>query len=244
MSYYKIINGVKYDRQLLELATEFVTGEGESQIAVREAQLLVKLAKDGRSITDTEQKTLYYIRQNFDFTEKAAAWFDEQFPPLSAVQASIQKVVIDSFDLPGLKIIVDEHEVAQQEALAHNQISFEQALHTTLQSYLHDGTHIESPRSLTENVHEIFRDKFHTEEAWDTALTNKVRDYLNHNSYLVLHPLRPLTDEEDILNRPEDGETTAQNWIFQLSLRNLSDHIFWAITDRSGEKQTYNYGFN
>ncbi|MFN7120213.1 MAG: hypothetical protein ACK4TA_25715 [Saprospiraceae bacterium] len=244
MSYYKIIKGIKYDKQLLDVANEFVTGEEEAEISEREMQLLVKLAQDGRSITDIERGTLYYIRQHFNLSKQAALWFDKHFPPLSRVQAAIQKVVIETFDLPGLKLIVDENEVAAQEALSTNQVSFEQALYATLESFLHDGSANESPRSLTESVHEIFRDKFQTEEAWEAALADKICEYLNENSYLALHPLRALTADEELFSQPENGEAVEQNWIFQLSLRNLSDHLFWAVTSRSGEPPTYNYGFN
>lgn len=201
-------------------------------------------AQDGRGVSATEKATLYYIRQNFNITSKAIVWFDQQFPPLTSVQVIIQIVVIDEFKLPGLKIFAANDEVATQQALPNNQVSFEQALRDTLASFLIDGTHSESPRSLVENVHKIFRDKFPSETTWNTALTNKMLEYLNENSYLTLHPLRPLTDDEDFFNRPENAETTDQNWIFQLSLRNLSDHIYWAITDRTAAKATYNYGFN
>lgn len=39
---------------------------------------------------------------------------------------------------------------------------------------------------------------------------------------------------------PENGETIADNWIFQLD---LDDEIIRAIIDRSGVKACYNYGF-
>lgn len=246
MSYYKIINGAKYDKQLWELATEFTTGEGDGRISQREMQLIVKLAQDGRGVTEIEKATLLYIRQNFNLTEAAATWLDAYFYNnyQSDIQAIIQKIGVEEFDLPQLRLVIEEKEVKTQEALPLNKISFEEALRLSLNSFLKNGEHIESPRSLVENVHELYRDKFESDEAWDAALTAKVREYLSENSKLVMHPLRPLTDEEDLFAAPEDGETTHQNWIFQLSLRNLSDHLYWAITDRNGEKPTYNYGFN
>lgn len=243
MSYYKVIKGIKYDKQLWEVATEFTTGEGDGRIALREIQLLVKLAQDGRGVTDIEKATLHYIRQNFNLTDAAAEWFDQRFAETD-VQKTIQQVVVQEFDFPNLSVIADAAEVAAQMALPNNTISFEQALRNALNSFLKDGEHIESPRSLVENVHELFRDRFENEAAWDAALTAKVREYLSENSQLAHHPLRALTDDEALFNRPENGETTAQNWIFQLSLRNLSDHVYWAISDRTGVKPTYNYGFN
>lgn len=246
MSYYKVINGEKYDKQLWEVATEFSTGEGDGRISQREIQLIVKLAQDGRGITAIEKATLLYIRKHFNLTEAAAAWFDNQFNNIQNTDAMsiIQTVVIKEFDLPNLRIIASEEEVNAQSALPNNVVSFEDMLRATLASILKDGSDVESPRSLVENVHELFRDRFDSDEAWDAALTAKVREYLKENSQLALHPLRPLTDDEDLFNRPEGGETSDKNWIFQLSLRNLSDHIYWIITDRTGAKPTHNYGFN
>jgi hypothetical protein len=140
--------------------------------------------------------------------------------------------------------VIEEGEVTAQAALPQHKITFEQALRLSLHSFLKDGEHTESPRSLVENVHELYRNKFDTKEAWDTALTAKVREYMSENSKLAMHPMRLLTADEDLFATPENGETTRQYWIFQLSLRNLSDHLFWALTDRTGERPTYNYGFN
>ena len=42
----------------------------------------------------------------------------------------------------------------------------------------------------------------------------------------------------------QEGEQIQANWIFVLMAESLSDHIQWAIVDRSGLRETYNYGFN
>jgi hypothetical protein len=39
-------------------------------------------ANDGPGVTDTEKRTLEYIRNNFEFTEAAAKDFDEKFAGL------------------------------------------------------------------------------------------------------------------------------------------------------------------
>ena len=43
---------------------------------------------------------------------------------------------------------------------------------------------------------------------------------------------------------PENRESLAESWSFYLSMDALSDHLFWAIVDRSGAQPAYNYGFN
>lgn len=75
---YKTIDGVKYEKELLELADKHTTGRGESQISKDEAMDLINSAKDGVEVTETEMATLKYIRANYKFTDAAAALFDEQ----------------------------------------------------------------------------------------------------------------------------------------------------------------------
>lgn len=74
---YVTIDGVKLEKELLELAKKHTTGRGESRISKDEAQELIDSANDGVKITDTEMATLKYIRENFTFTEPAAAIFDK-----------------------------------------------------------------------------------------------------------------------------------------------------------------------
>lgn len=73
---YVTIDGVKYEKELIELAKEHTTGRGEGKISKDEAADLINSAKDGAGVTDTEMATLKYIRANFDFTDAAAAQFD------------------------------------------------------------------------------------------------------------------------------------------------------------------------
>ncbi len=43
---------------------------------------------------------------------------------------------------------------------------------------------------------------------------------------------------------PERGESDQDFWIFCLTIPALSDHLFWVLLDKSGQKQPYIYGFN
>ncbi|MBM7456829.1 hypothetical protein HNR62_002731 [Oceanisphaera litoralis] len=75
---YVIIGGEKYEKELIDLATAHTTGKGEGKISKDEAADLLTSALDGQGVTDTEMNTLKYIRQNFDFTDAAAAYFDNE----------------------------------------------------------------------------------------------------------------------------------------------------------------------
>ena len=79
---YQSIDGVKYEKELLDLAIAHTTGSGEGKLSKDEVADLFKSANDGQGVTDTEKLTLDYIRKNFEFTEAAARDFDEAFAKL------------------------------------------------------------------------------------------------------------------------------------------------------------------
>lgn len=79
---YQIINGVQYEKELLDLAAKHTTGAGESKLSKDEVQDLFDSAADGRTVTETEKRTLGYIRENFQFTDASAKLFDELFSKL------------------------------------------------------------------------------------------------------------------------------------------------------------------
>jgi hypothetical protein len=79
---YVQIDGVKYEKELLDLAELHTTGRGEGKISADEAQLLIESAQDGVQVTEIELSTLHYIRKNFEFTDKAAAYFDAELATL------------------------------------------------------------------------------------------------------------------------------------------------------------------
>ena len=81
-SYYKTINGVRYDRALLEAAEERISGQGDGSISEKAAEEIVELTKDGGRITETELTTLKHIRENYKFTPKAAEWFAGKLPEI------------------------------------------------------------------------------------------------------------------------------------------------------------------
>jgi len=75
---YVTIDGEKYEKELLDLAKEYTTGKGEGKVSKDEVEGLFTSALDGKGITETELKTLQYIRANFVFTDASAKLFDEK----------------------------------------------------------------------------------------------------------------------------------------------------------------------
>jgi len=79
---YVTIDGEKYEKELIDLAIAHTTGRGEGKISKDEAADLINSAKDGVKVTDTELKTLKYIRSTYDLTDAAAAQFDADIAAL------------------------------------------------------------------------------------------------------------------------------------------------------------------
>lgn len=79
---YQTIDGVKYEKELLDLAVKHTTGVGEGKLSKDEVSDLFKSASDGQGVTETEKLTLEYIRNNFEFTDAAAKDFDAAFASL------------------------------------------------------------------------------------------------------------------------------------------------------------------
>jgi signal transduction histidine kinase len=79
---YENIDGVKYEKELLDLARKHTTGRGEGKLSKDEVADLFKSANDGQGVTETEKRTLEYIRKRFVFTDAAAKDFDHAFARL------------------------------------------------------------------------------------------------------------------------------------------------------------------
>ena len=75
MSYYKTIEGKKYDGEIIELAEKLTAGAGDGRISMADAKEILEAVMDGDSYTDIEKDTMYYIRQNFKWTEASDDWF-------------------------------------------------------------------------------------------------------------------------------------------------------------------------
>lgn len=76
---YESIDGTTYEKELLNLARKHTTGWGEGKLSLDEVADLFASAADGHGVTETETKTLAYIRRSFAFIDAAAADFDRRF---------------------------------------------------------------------------------------------------------------------------------------------------------------------
>ena len=97
-SYYKIVKGVRYDRALLEAAENRIKGQGDGRISEQDLKELVDLSEDGKGITVTELRTLRYIQDEFNLTEKAQRWLADNVSRLEKEKISSESEDTNSLD--------------------------------------------------------------------------------------------------------------------------------------------------
>ena len=151
-------------------------------------------------------------------------------PALHAIHPSTRQIVREEFGLVNMTIDIPEAEVEYQSAKFKNIVSFEDALRSALKSFMEDGTDYESPLGLIEN------DYYGKPEEEQKAMVFKL---LNHPSTIL-----KLVSSDVGIESAEGNESILENWIFYLRISSYTDHLQWAIVDRSGENPTYNYGCN
>ena len=101
-SYYKKIQGVRYDRALLESAEERIKGQGDGRISDQDINEIIDLSKDGNKVTLTELRTIKYIRDHFRVTEKAQKTLSDfiiQIETSKSVPKEKKDLIITSDDL-------------------------------------------------------------------------------------------------------------------------------------------------
>lgn len=141
--------------------------------------------------------------------------------------------VLAEYGVPNLQVSFDLEEINAQTAELGGVVSFKKALRAAIDSFINDGDHQESPLAL---VNEI------SDGAWTQATPeDTVRWFINRPT--ASFELNPRVATEDT-SPPEDGESVADAWVFNLRIGELSDHLHWAIVDRTGNNDAYNYGFN
>ncbi len=232
MSQYRTIQGVRYERDLLEAAHRFTQGKGESRISYQEIQELYRMAEDGRRITDTERRTLIFIANRYKFTDKARQWLESKMglsAPRNDIDSSITRIIREEYGLKYLKWKIGAEEVARQEALGQV-VLFGPALRSTLDAFIHWSM---GPLSLAGVVSR--RDLLYQENSTPDAL---IRKYIDRGLLFIF----PLDETE---RREQYGEQAAvlnvmNNWVFGLLLPDFHHLLFIAnVLRRGGARHSY-----
>mmetsp|Transcript_3190 Transcript_3190/g.5702 ORF Transcript_3190/g.5702 Transcript_3190/m.5702 type:complete len:596 (+) Transcript_3190:48-1835(+) len=110
-SYYKTVDGVKYDRELLQQAEAAVK---DGQISVAESRALWESAMDGQGVTQIERLTLEHVLKTMKCTKPAKEFLENELKSVKLVDAEEAPAAAEDEDLPDF----DEEEPAQAEAPA------------------------------------------------------------------------------------------------------------------------------
>jgi hypothetical protein len=134
-----------------------------------------------------------------------------------------------TLDITQVATDLSADEMARQGKDYPSAVSFGDAVKAALGSFLGDASDPESPLALMANVP---ADNYcHRADP-----KRAIRCFLDsHDATLGI-----LTEGESA----QHGEKVDANWIFTLSLPQVSDHGHWAVVDRTGKVKVYNYGFN
>ncbi len=138
MSYYRVIQGVRYERSLLDNAEEYKTNSSGAPLSLEAIQTLYELAKDGRRITETEQRTLLYIQDQYELSDEAKVWLNGEELPVTSLDTRIKNVLLGEFGLKNIQWDIDAKEVNRQEQL-FPQLSFEKVLKGAIQAFAYTG---------------------------------------------------------------------------------------------------------
>lgn len=67
-----------YDEKLISKVKELISGQGDGRISKPNAEMLLEVGK-AEGVTDIEKETIYFIRKEFNWTDAAERWFDENY---------------------------------------------------------------------------------------------------------------------------------------------------------------------
>lgn len=222
-SYYKVIDGLRYERKILDEADERVAGKGDGRISLADAEILLPLFGDMGDITIVEERSLQYLFTNYNWTPEAQAWFAEQTDRISKqsdVSASLLNIMQTEYGFQQLRLDYYETDAVQQQVEYENKVSLPDALRQALDSFLND-----------------------TDEGnfrYNGSFTDNPKEFLEQ-AQLVLLPGELRSEKLASFPAPNRGESIRENWIFGLYLFDLTDDIYWAIIRRNGSQPAYHY---
>lgn len=143
-----------------------------------------------------------------------------------------EELLIKEFAVTEIGMDIPESEVMRQNAYYQNAFCFEHALRLALTALLENYGDRTSPlaRELAAMGTLEKPSKSDLKRARQRLL-----ETLNRRESVIamVHPYKQY--------QPQNGEMVEKNWVFFLRLGGKS---YWAIVDRSGEKEAYVYGMN
>lgn len=249
MQYYKFIQGLRYDRKLLEAAHAARDVRPDGKLTLEDVRQLWTFVSDGRGMTKIEYRTLQYLLDEMAWTEEARQWMEQQISGGALHWEAQLHQVMEHMDLKVAHLDFPEAEALNQARLFPGPVSPLEAFRLSLSTFLEE---VEAPQAPLQNImyiFELFPDNFATEAEWKAALQQELRDYLAFDGMMGWVPHVPNADEDldewpSDFYPPTDGERLDNHWLVGLLIPSLSDHGYWAVIDRQGVKAPYCYGYN
>ncbi len=162
----------------------------------------------------------------------SSGWSNESF------ETQVTKV-LKSYGLEQINTEFNHEEIKRQQQLSNNKIQFSRALKMAINSFINDDENIESPKALL--IEFAFEE---LEVAFNFPYPTEVQQKSEEMVKKFMLAKGSLLELQELSISAENGESPEDYWIFRLYMGSLSDHQYWAIVDRSGNIQPYNYGFN
>ncbi len=237
---------------MIEVAETALAVHPGNSMEVFDAVAIWEAAIDGGVVTETEHRTLDYLRKSYQWTAAAQAWLNRKLQPKNSpdFEDRIQKLISQKHQISAIQWIIDEEEVALQEEKFPGKISFLKALDKIMDSYLEDmASGMGTVKASVQEVHQLFPDTFPSKRACSEALDRQLRVYLE-DAYIYLQRYAEDANEPSLENLeftyapPPGGESLKEYWILGLCLPTFSDHVFWGLIDRTGKKAAFHYEFN
>ncbi len=145
----------------------------------------------------------------------------------------------ENFGLKETQIKISANVVCQMKHRFPLPVDVVSATVAAMTSFISDAKDIESPLALATL---LAFEELGIRETQPIPVDVRIRA----DEILKFHLNSPLTtfSIEPLDAVAEHGEVSGPLWIFKMTAKSFSDHIFWAIVDRRGVAPTYNYGFN
>lgn len=227
-SYYRIIDGLKYDRAILEKAQVLVDENQAKSISLEDAKILLPLFNDFGDVRIEEERALTYITKHYKWTKAAEDWFLPQVHAISKesdAYGNVNYIVTQEFQLTRLWVDVAPEDLKDQLLEYQGTVNFAAALRNGLSNLM---SSIE-PRTLGRFIINQYGLNPGEVEDWEAQKEGRIRELLGNASLTLIgegsqtgYPL------------PASGETLKDNWIFGLTLYDLSSDYSWIVVPRNG----------
>lgn len=237
MQQYRTVNGVLYEKKLLEAADKMIGVRAKNGISLREAKRLYVIALDHGFVTEIERRTLEYILTNYKLDVDAIAWLSTRIGQETPMQRAIKRTIREALDYPNLAWEIADSEVEAQQAM-NGEVPFLNALFEVLHSFLNQMESSYSPRDiLSEEMGLDLEDR----ELISEYLREKIDTgtiYLFPRDYKVA-----ISNGEFPFQAQDFTNEFKEYWMFGLKMEGLPNYEFTGYVNREDAYDTYNEGW-